>query len=87
VEQTTTELLASMRAHKLPMRDEITRFFARCDLVKYAKTVPPEDEAERALEQLRDFVVKTKPAPEPVKPVVAGQPATAGAGTSSGGGA
>jgi hypothetical protein len=87
VEQTTTELLASMRAHKLPMRDEITRFFARCDLVKYAKTVPPVDEAERALEQLRDFVVKTKPAPEPVKPVAAGQPATAGAGTSPGRGA
>jgi hypothetical protein len=83
VEQTTTELLASMRAHKLPMRDEISRFFARCDLVKYAKTVPPEDEAERALEQLRDFVLKTTPAPEPVKPVAAGQPAPATAGGGS----
>ena len=83
VEQTTTELLASMRAQKLPMRDEISRFFARCDLVKYAKTVPPEDEAERALEQLRDFVLKTTPAPEPVKPVAAGQPAPATAGGGS----
>ena len=83
VEQTTTELLASMRAQKLPMRDEISRFFARCDLVKYAKTVPPEDEAERALEQLRDFVIRTKPAPEPVKPVAAGQPAPAPAGGGS----
>ena len=80
VEQTTTELLASMRAHKLPMRDEITRFFARCDLVKYAKTVPPADEVEQALEQLRDFVVRTKPAPEPAAPAATRQPAPAGGG-------
>jgi hypothetical protein len=80
VEQTTTELLASMRAQKLPMRDEITRFFARCDLVKYAKTVPPEDEAERALEQLRDFVIRTKPAPQPTAPVASTTPAPAGGG-------
>jgi hypothetical protein len=78
VEQTTTELLASMRAHKLPMRDEITRFFARCDLIKYAKTVPTSEEAERALEQLRDFVARTKPAPEPAVPVATAQPAPAG---------
>jgi hypothetical protein len=78
VEQTTTELLASMRAHKLPMRDEITRFFARCDLIKYAKTVPSSEEAERALEQLRDFVARTKPAPEPAVPVATAQPAPAG---------
>jgi hypothetical protein len=77
VEQTTTELLASMRAQKLPMRDEITRFFARCDLVKYAKTVPPEDEAERALEQLRDFVLRTKPAPPVTTPAATTTPAPA----------
>jgi len=80
VEQTTTELLASMRAHKLPMRDEISRFFARCDLVKYAKTVPPEEETERALEQLRDFVQRTKPAPAPAAPAATTQPAPAGGG-------
>jgi hypothetical protein len=77
VEQTTTELLASMRAQKLPMRDEITRFFARCDLVKYAKTVPPTDEAEQAIEQLRDFVVRTKPAP-PAAPAANAQVVPAG---------
>jgi hypothetical protein len=82
VEQTTTELLASMRAQRLPMRDEIGRFYARCDLVKYAKTVPPVDEAERAIEQLRDFVVKTRPAPEAPEPAAApAQPAVAGGGS------
>ena len=80
VEQTTTELLASMRVHKLPMRDEISRFFARCDLVKYAKTVPTEEEAERAIDQLREFVVKTRPAPEAPKPVATTAPAPAGGG-------
>jgi hypothetical protein len=79
-EQTTTELLASMRAYKLPMRDEISRFFARCDLVKYAKTVPTDEEAERAIEQLREFVVKTRPAPTAPAPVATGTPAPAGGG-------
>src|SRR5207247_2306560 len=36
-EQTTPEMLASMRAHKTPMRDEVARFFGRSALVKYAK--------------------------------------------------
>jgi len=67
-----------MRAQKLPMRDEITRFFARSDLVKYAKTVPTEEEAERALEQLRDFVLKTKPVPVAPAPAATQQPAPVG---------
>jgi hypothetical protein len=71
VEQTTTELLASMRAHKTPMRDEVARFLARSDLVKYAKSVPPADEAGSALAQVREFVLKTKPLePAPDAPAV-----------------
>lgn len=61
VEQTTSELLSSMRVHKLPMRDEIARFFARSDLVKYAKSAPSPDEAEAAREEVRAFVLKTRP--------------------------
>jgi len=60
-EQTTTEMLASMRAYKTPMRDEVARFFGRSDLVKYAKSVPAADEAEAAIEQVREFVLKTRP--------------------------
>src|SRR5262249_55134964 len=82
VEQTTTELLASMRAQRLPMREEIARFFARCDMVKYAKTVPPADEAEAAIRQLRDFVERTKPQPaEPQAAAASVQPAAAGGGS------
>jgi Domain of unknown function (DUF4381) len=69
VEQTTTELLASLRAQRLPMRDDIGRFFALYDLVKYAKTVPPVEESERAIDQLREFIIKTQP--QPPAPVVA----------------
>jgi hypothetical protein len=67
VEQTTTELLASMRAYKTPMRDDVAKFFTRSDLVKYAKVVPPADEAESAIEQVRQFVVRTTPQ-EPASP-------------------
>jgi hypothetical protein len=80
VEQTTTELLASMRAHKTPMRDDIGKFFARYDLVKYAKWVPPVEEAESSIGQVREFVLKTRPEERPAAPAATAQaPAPAGA--------
>jgi hypothetical protein len=78
VEQTTTEILLSMRAHKTPMRDDIGKFFTRYDLVKYAKWVPPTEEAGSAIDQVREFVVKTKPQePAAPAPAVGQTPATA----------
>jgi hypothetical protein len=74
-EQTTTEMLANMKLRKIPLRDDIARFFGRSDLVKYAKTVPSPDEAESAIEEVRGFVRKTKPeepkAPAPATSAVA----------------
>ena len=61
VEQTTTEILASMRTYKTPMRDEVRQFLTRSDFIKYAKTVPPDEEARSAITQVREFVTKTKP--------------------------
>lgn len=76
VEQTTTEILLSMRAHRTPLRDDIGRFFARYDLVKYSKWVPPAEEAESAIGQVREFVVKTRPAePSPAGPAPGAAPA------------
>ncbi len=63
VEQTTTELLASMRTRRTPMREEVARFFTWLDLVKYAKSVPPTGDAESAIGQVREFVMKTTPPP------------------------
>ncbi len=69
-EQTTTEVLAAMRLHRTPMRDDIARFFLRSDLVKYSKVIPPEEEARAAIDQVREFVTKTRPAePAPAEPV------------------
>ena len=81
VEQTTTEILLSMRTHRTPMRDEIARFFSRYDIVKYAKWEPPTDEAESAIAQVREFVVKTRPE----APASGGAAVTTGAGSAPGG--
>ena len=63
VEQTTTEILSSMRARRTPMRDEVRRFLLRSDFVKYAKTVPPDEEMRSAIGEVRDFVTRTRPEP------------------------
>lgn len=78
VEQTTTEILASMRVHRTPMREEVRAFLTRSDFVKYAKTVPPDKEMQSAIGQVREFVTKTMPA----EPVPAAGPAP---GTTEGG--
>ncbi len=71
VEQTTTEILSSMRAHRTPMRDEVRQFLLRSDFVKYAKTVPPEAEMHSAITEVREFVTRTKPQ-ESASPAAAG---------------
>ena len=38
------------------------RFLARCDLVKYAKAVPPPEEVRQVLDQTRTLVQQTIPA-------------------------
>ena len=81
-EQTTTEVLASMRANKTPMRDDVARFFNRTDLVKYATRVPTLAEAESAIDEVRAFVHKTKPA-EPAPAVPAGAASVAPAAGSA----
>ena len=74
VEQTTTELLASMRSHRTPMREEVARFFSKLDLAKYADSIPPVEEAESAIALAREFVLKTRPIQTPP----AAAPAAAG---------
>ncbi len=66
VEQTTTEILATMKREKTSLRDEFGSFLTRADMVKYAKFFPPAAEAPLAVEQVRDLVQRTIPAPEPV---------------------
>jgi len=81
VEQTTSELLASMRFYKTPMREQVALFFERSDLVKYAKSAPTREQSEAAMSDVRDYVMKTQPAePAPAAPPAAGPvPATGSA--------
>jgi hypothetical protein len=67
VEQTTTEILSSLRSHRTPMRDEVRQFLLRSDFVKYAKTVPPEAEMRSAIAEVRAIVTRTTPQ-EPAVP-------------------
>jgi len=67
VEQTTTEIIYSMRYHKVPERDDFGKFFNRADMVKYAKFLPQPEELNAAEAQVRGLVIKTKPAEKPVE--------------------
>jgi hypothetical protein len=69
-----------MRAHRVPMRDEVRQFLARSDLVKYARTVPPGEEVSSAVAQVRDFVTRTIPAPPAPVPASGGNAPAAGEG-------
>lgn len=63
VEQTTTEIISSLKRGKVPERDGFGQFLLQADLVKYAKIVPPRSEMEEALALVRNLVNRTKPAP------------------------
>ena len=59
-EQTTTEIVANLKALRVPQRDEFYNFFTRADLVKYAKHVPPRDEMNTAVQVAKDLVMKSR---------------------------
>ena len=67
-EQTTEEFLADAQSssalsaeHKRLLAD----FLQACDLVKFARYEPGNEEIERAFSSTRDFVEQTKPSAEP----------------------
>lgn len=81
MELTTTELLASMRQAGLDREEgrAFGQFLARCDLVKFAKHVPPPDEMEGEIGRARSLVDATKVVEPPP------ERETAGVGTGAGG--
>jgi len=66
-EQTTTEIITTLKMQKIPLREDFGKFFTRADLVKYAKFVPAQDELSTAVQRAKDLVNKTRPAQEPVE--------------------
>ncbi len=65
LDQTTTEILRTMKAAKTPEREGFGDFFRRADMVKYAKFVPPSTDMETVLPAARELVKATTPKPEP----------------------
>jgi hypothetical protein len=63
-EETTSEILLSMRERKIPIRDEVRSFFDGADSVKYAKRAPSDREMETAYDDVRGLVERTALVPE-----------------------
>lgn len=61
IEQTTTEIVQSMKALKLPLRDEFKDIFYYADMVKYAKFIPPPESNEEIVRRSRELIMKTIP--------------------------
>ncbi|MEO0128505.1 MAG: hypothetical protein ABIL44_12265 [candidate division WOR-3 bacterium] len=61
IEQTTTEIVQSMRNLKLPMRDEFRDLFQYADMVKYAKFIPPQEATEDIVNKSKELILKTMP--------------------------
>jgi hypothetical protein len=68
LDQTTSEMVLTMKRERIVEREDFVTFFRRADLVKYAKLVPEMPEMEAAVVQARDLVNRTTPEPEPAKP-------------------
>lgn len=73
LERTTEEihetLLGATRAAIHPLDPvELLRFLEDCDLVKFARLSPAADEAELALQNVRDMVERSRPNQPPVEP-------------------
>lgn len=62
-EETTSEIVADLKARKIRQREEFNRFFTRADMVKYAKYVPPREEIDGALLAAKELVNTTRPEP------------------------
>ncbi len=62
IEQTTTEILQSMKLQKIPLRDNFQTAFTYADMVKYAKFIPPQNATENLVKQLKELIQKTIPA-------------------------
>lgn len=63
VEETTSEIVASLKTRRIPQREAFNRFFTRADMVKYARYVPPRDEMHDALLAAKELINTTRPEP------------------------
>ncbi len=67
IEQTTTEIVHSMKMLKLPWRDEFRDLFQYADMVKYAKFIPPKEATDDIVKKSKELILKTLPETEDKK--------------------
>jgi len=61
IEQTTTEIVQSMKMLKIPLRDDFQSVFQYADMVKYAKFIPPQDATDGIVNKAKELILKTVP--------------------------
>jgi len=73
-ERTTWEILETLRVTRLPLAvtTMTAELLGTCDLVKFAKYLPDQDETRRTVERVYRLVDETKVAPAPPAAVAAG---------------
>lgn len=69
LEMTTWEVLGGLQAAGVAedLRRDLRRFLDQCDLVKFAKARPTDEESRAVLELGRELVERSVPEPDPVK--------------------
>jgi hypothetical protein len=78
LETTSDEMLMQLKAHGAPLgfTQEVGLFLGRCDLVKFAKLDPDEDEVDLLFAKAQDLVHFSEPAPANPPPPAAAPPAS-----------
>lgn len=61
IEQTTTEIVQSMKMLKIPLRDDFQSLFQYADMVKYAKFIPPQGATDDIVNKAKELILKTVP--------------------------
>jgi len=65
LELSTSETMENLRKSNFPLREDdldiVKSTLERCDLVKFAKVVPPDDWHVETIDMARDFIERTKP--------------------------
>ncbi|MCY4654274.1 MAG: hypothetical protein OXC95_14060, partial [Dehalococcoidia bacterium] len=75
LELTTQQILRSINSSEvsIPEIDGLARILDECDLVKFARFLPDEDDAISVIEQSREFILRTGAVPDPEdEPVTVG---------------
>jgi hypothetical protein len=84
--ETTTDEMTTLLEYKqagVGFTQEVAQFLGRCDLVKFAKAEPDQDEADLLFAKANDLVNHSRPAPQPMAAAAPAAPTPGAGGTPS----